>query len=251
MAELEIPDSANIGNVDQRLVASAKLAARSFPYRVRVTPSGGANRRRGTKNHPKGRALDVQIFDANGKALPNLRNASSFRVYEAWAQSVYRAAQKVAPDIVPKMRFGGYFQQGVSYDQMHVDITGGSMALGSWEGGLNAAGKRGLPGAQSAGLGAGALPSTATAYASEGSSDPFGVGGFQASRTIAAKAVDDVVAEIAAGYPKSVASPVPNALAAKSIADLIARAVPFSPAKVVPFSPAAATCASPCRRPPE
>src|SRR3990167_1156555 len=114
MAELEIPSSANISRVDRRLLESAQQAARSFPYRVRVTPSGGANRRGRTKNHPTGRALDVQIQDPKtGKWLGNLRDASSFRVYEQWAQSVYRSAQQIHPEIVPDMRFGGYFRQGV------------------------------------------------------------------------------------------------------------------------------------------
>ncbi len=149
---LEIPSSANFEKVDPRLQDMVKTAAQRFPYRVEVTPDGGFNSRvEVTPHHPRGLAIDVLIYDENGKELPRLRHGPSFRIYERWAQTVRQVLLEKYPELTDKLRFGGYFHQGESYDQMHLDISGGGMALGSWERGLYD--PELLPGAVSIGTG--------------------------------------------------------------------------------------------------
>lgn len=158
---------ARLRGVDPRLLESMDNAASRYiaanpGYRVEVTPRGGMRDQKpgGTTNHPKGRALDVQIYDntrstsyPNGKPLPNLRSAKSFRDYEQLMQAARQYQLANYPELTDTTRFGGYFRQGVPYDQMHIDITSGNTALGNWRGGLNRQGLSGLPGAVSVGMG--------------------------------------------------------------------------------------------------
>jgi hypothetical protein len=145
----------NIDKVDSRLTGALERAAEKF---ARDNPgytvegfSGKKGRTSGTKNHPAGRAIDVNIIGPDGKRLGNVRNAATFRTYEALAQEVRKELDAVG--LTDVGRWGGYFQQGVAFDQMHFDLgPRDSMAYGTWEGGLNSAGLSALPGAQSVGM---------------------------------------------------------------------------------------------------
>jgi hypothetical protein len=144
--------------VDGRLVDIMDKAAQAFErahpgFHVEVI-SGLASRKSGTRNHPTGRAIDVQIIGPDNKVLPNKQHAPSFRAYEELGQLGRLYQTQKYPDLNNKYRMGAYFKQGVPFDQMHYDISGGGMAYGTWEGGLTKEGRRALPGAKSVGMSA-------------------------------------------------------------------------------------------------
>ncbi|MCP4386539.1 MAG: hypothetical protein GY798_34870 [Hyphomicrobiales bacterium] len=142
---LEEPASARIKNVDWRLVEIVREVARTFPYRVAVTPDGGANSREsGTRNHPTGRAIDIQIYDASGRPLGNFQSAATFHFYEDFAHRARRYQRQRFPELDDTFRFGGYFGGDYTFDQMHLDISGGGMSQGSWEKGLSEGGRKRL-----------------------------------------------------------------------------------------------------------
>lgn len=157
---LDIRAGSNFAGVDPRLQDILQIAATNFPLRVEAF-SGATGRSSGTRNHPTGRAVDVVIYDEKGNALPNspadarrkgVDLGPAVRVYEQFAQMAREVQTQKYPELDSKMRWGGYFRQGVSYDLMHIDISGGGMALGSWQAGFTAAGLRGIPGAISIGM---------------------------------------------------------------------------------------------------
>src|SRR5689334_17677290 len=93
----------NIDKVDARLSAALERAARSFAaknpgYRVEGF-SGKKGRVTGTKNHPAGRAIDVNIVGPDGQPIGgpkgNVRNAATFRAYEQYAQDVRKELDAV------------------------------------------------------------------------------------------------------------------------------------------------------------
>jgi tape measure domain-containing protein len=109
--------------------------------------------------HGKGKATDVNLFDANGKKLPNYQSPATFRQYETYAQAAKKVQMRDYPELNDKFRWGGYFGGGKkkygAMDQMHFDLGGSSklgMAGGSFEGGLNAGQRSRIPGAQSIGM---------------------------------------------------------------------------------------------------
>ena len=142
---VEYPPTANVPGVDKRLVDIVRRAADQSPYTVRVTPYGGAVRgkRSATSQHvpSKGRALDIQLYDAQGRAIPNYQHAGSFRVYEEFAQTARAIQKREYPELNNKFRWGGYFSgkppKYGAMDLMHFDLGGANMGAGSWEHGLN------------------------------------------------------------------------------------------------------------------
>ncbi len=132
--------------LDPRLLDTLQRAARAFPLRVEAF-SGVAARGDGTRNHPAGKAIDVQIYDQQGNLLPSsparakamgVPFAPAFRVYEQFAQTARDIQTKLHPDM--PFRWGGYFRQGTEFDLMHFDITSNNTAYGNWEEGLTPAG---------------------------------------------------------------------------------------------------------------
>lgn len=157
---LDVREGANFGGVDPRLQDILQTAAASFPLQVEAF-SGRKGRSSGTQNHPTGKAVDVWIYGEDGKPLPNSPAAAkrmgvsfepAFRTYEAWAQTVRDVQEQKYPELTNDLRWGGYFRQGVSFDLMHIDISGGGMAYGTWANGMNAEGRRALPRAVSFGM---------------------------------------------------------------------------------------------------
>lgn len=120
------PASANMEKVDPRLVEIMQTAAYQSGMHVEVTPHGGDNpRSSGTQNHPTGRALDIQLYDANGKALGNYQDPQTFGQYEKFAQLARKYQQDKYPDLSDAFRWGGYFGGKYAKDQMHFDLSGG------------------------------------------------------------------------------------------------------------------------------
>ncbi|WP_062216626.1 phage tail length tape measure family protein [Aureimonas sp. D3] len=140
--------------VDGRLMTVIQTAAQNFPYRVEAV---SGLRPGDSRYHGKGLAADVQIYDAKGKALSNYQDASTFRVYEQFAQQAKVAQEKLFPELGKLFRWGGYFSGGKgkygALDSMHFDIGGAGMAGGSWENGLTPAQRSLWKGIQSIGMG--------------------------------------------------------------------------------------------------
>lgn len=143
--------------VDARLTgilsAAAERFARENPgYTVEAT-SGKNARKSGTQWHPGGIATDVQIMDPTGKKLGNYRDAKSFRTYEKFAQTAKAVQHETYPELDSHFAWGGYYGGRFAADQMHFDLGPTRGSLGTWEGGLNKAGRNFLPGAESIGIG--------------------------------------------------------------------------------------------------
>jgi hypothetical protein len=148
MAEFRIAPGRDgqINAVNPTLLSILKAAAANAPPNVSVVEafSGKTGRATGTKNHPRGNAVDVHLYDANGTMLPSspaeakrmgVPLAPGFRAYEQFAQTAKQAQQQIAPN--SPFRWGGYFVQGTPFDLMHFDVTSNTMAGGTWDGGLN------------------------------------------------------------------------------------------------------------------
>lgn len=140
---------ANIAGVDGRLVDISKNAAAQFAerhpgYSVQAF-SGKKGRASGTPNHPGGRAIDRQITDPDGNVLPSSPARGpigpAFGLYQELANIERQYQQSTYPDLDDDLAWGGYFQQGVAFDLMHIDLGGTRGAYGSFEEGLNATGK--------------------------------------------------------------------------------------------------------------
>jgi hypothetical protein len=131
-------------SVDPRLVNLLNQVGGAYgPYGMRLVsgyrPPGGQG---GQGYHPKGRAVDVELYDKKtGQALKNYQDPQTAAAYQQFANAAYQAAD---PELQKQLRWGGYFREGGpgSYgalDLMHFD-TGGletPMAGGSWAGGFN------------------------------------------------------------------------------------------------------------------
>jgi hypothetical protein len=126
-------------NVNPRL---AKLIEtfKYGPYGVRST---SGFRSGDPRQHGKGNALDVELYDPKtGAALNNYQDPTTFSAYQQYANELYRYAMQSDPELAKALRWGGYFSgdknQYGALDLMHFDAAGNDigMAGGSWEGGL-------------------------------------------------------------------------------------------------------------------
>lgn len=143
--------------VDNRLTDILNTAAQSFPgYKVDAI---SGLRPGDPRFHGQGLATDVQITDLlSGKLLGNYQDASSFRLYEQFAQTARSVQMAKYPELADQFRWGGYFGGGQgkygALDTMHFDLAGGRVGMGggSWANGLTSA-QRGLwPGIDSRGM---------------------------------------------------------------------------------------------------
>ena len=155
-----IPNVPQAKNVDPRLFNILNAAGKNLPegWSWNVTPSGGF-RPDDPRFHGKGMAVDVQLVDDQGRALPNYQNAAAFRAYEQFAQAARKAQLDLHPELSDQLRWGGYFSGPVgkygAKDLMHFDLGGNRVPMGggSWETGLYDRERRYLPGAKSVGMG--------------------------------------------------------------------------------------------------
>ncbi len=119
--------------LDPRLQDIIQTAAGQFPYRVEPF-SGVSPRGTGTKNHPLGWAIDVNIYDQNGNLVPHYAGralsidqvkASPYGQFAALARQVQ---QQKYPELDSRFRAGAFFKSGVNPgDLMHFDISGGML----------------------------------------------------------------------------------------------------------------------------
>jgi hypothetical protein len=125
-------------NVNAKLMDILQTAATAFPLHVEAT-SGLAPRSTGTRNHPTGRAIDVQIYDQNGTPIANYAGnpfgvkseeaAAAYPIYEQFAQVAKQVQEQKYPELSQQFRAGLYFTGGVNPgDLMHFDVSGGILA---------------------------------------------------------------------------------------------------------------------------
>ena len=127
---------------DPRLGEIMQAASTTLPagWNVQLTSS----LRPGDKRfHGKGQAVDVQLIDPDGKKLANYQDASTFGIYQKFANAARQAQEKLHPDLSNTFRWGGYFggpkgKYG-ALDLMHFDTGGAGMAGGTWNEGLKQA----------------------------------------------------------------------------------------------------------------
>ncbi|MDX0500742.1 hypothetical protein GOC68_32110 [Sinorhizobium medicae] len=144
--------------VDARLMHILDVAAQWTPeYRVEAFSGYRAG---DPRFHGKGIACDVRLVNRiTGQALPNYQDASSFREYEKFAQTVRRVQMELYPDLKGELRWGGYFSgpkgKYGAMDLMHFDLGGDKTGMGggSWENGLTKSQRAIFRGAESVGIG--------------------------------------------------------------------------------------------------
>lgn len=109
--------------VDPLLVDAIKAAASVYPGKAEIFSS---TRPRGDKgNHSSGNALDVRLYDKNGKVIPEHFNkkwhgggSDQAHVYERFMQDAVAWGEHVNPGFANETRWGGNFGEG---DWMHLD----------------------------------------------------------------------------------------------------------------------------------
>jgi len=144
-----------VDGVDPGLFQTVKEATKYLPPGYSAQMTSGF-RQGDPRFHGQGKALDVQLIDPQGRALPNYQSAPYFRSYEQFAQVVHQLQPQFAPN-APPIRWGGYFPGTASVygakDLMHFDVgLNGQMGGGDWDTGLYDREKNNLPGAVSIGL---------------------------------------------------------------------------------------------------
>jgi hypothetical protein len=134
--------------VDARLIDIIESTAAQSPYNVELF--SGKRNGGGRSRHDHGKAIDIVLVEPKtGRKVPNLgAGGTAFQAYEQFAHQARAIQTKKYPKLNSAFRWGGYFgpTSGLNptgADLMHFDIKrGGAMSRGSWEGGLNATGKR-------------------------------------------------------------------------------------------------------------
>lgn len=127
---------AQINDVDPQLLQILRTAAERAPPTIsRVEAfSGLTGRSTGTKSHPGGYAVDVQLYDMQGrpvdnyigKAAPTAKERADYAIGEQFAQTVRVVQMENYPELADQMRWGGYFMGGPNpQDMMHFDLAGG------------------------------------------------------------------------------------------------------------------------------
>ena len=108
------------------LVDTVRNAARVLgpDYKVEIISSADTRDKTNTPWHPSGRAIDIQIYGPDGKAIPNEGppNVPGWDVYE----KVGAAARAYAQDKYPNqhLTWGGHFNTGTAFDRMHFQSGG-------------------------------------------------------------------------------------------------------------------------------
>jgi hypothetical protein len=129
--------SPQLSNVDPRLrdmlgAAKNKFEERNPGYRVMATSGyrGGT----GQSQHGKRDAIDVQIFDPNGRAISNRGNDPT-GLYRQYARLTYGVQRSIYPELNGRFAWGGAFGTqlggGGPPDLMHFDLGG---ERGHWTG---------------------------------------------------------------------------------------------------------------------
>jgi hypothetical protein len=143
-------------NVDPGLARAIEETSRSYKKHRVEAFSGRAPRPKNPSSlHPRGRAVDVNLFDPeSGALLPNIGNHPQSAVaYQQYANAVYQWALENDPELAKELIWGGYFAGG-NWPQDYMHFQRGGHALGgSWEGGFTPAVMKKLGLTSSGGLG--------------------------------------------------------------------------------------------------
>lgn len=135
----------NIEGVDPRLVSVIKSSSNDLPEGFTVKMISGKDpRETGTLNHPNGLAMDVQIYDNEGKLVPHNKNSPRWKYYEM----LYRSSNIRGKEMYPDQEFiwgGAWISNAAGRgDPMHYqivnrDVVGTSTSSGrySFESGLD------------------------------------------------------------------------------------------------------------------
>jgi hypothetical protein len=131
--------------VDPRLADIAAQASGHLPDGWRAEVISGY-RPGDPLRHGHGDAVDVQLYDENGRPLPNYQSPANFRTYEQFAQNARKVQTQLYPELNDSFQWGGYFHNGGlghygAADLMHLSIGDETARAGDWEHGLNAVGK--------------------------------------------------------------------------------------------------------------
>lgn len=113
-----------IEGIDPKLVNVMKEASKDLPENWQVSMISGKDARStGTKNHPGGIAMDVQIYDADGKLMPYDRNSPGWKHYEKLYRSVVIRGKEMYPE--EEFIWGGAWQSKAAGDgdPMHYQIV--------------------------------------------------------------------------------------------------------------------------------
>lgn len=114
---------ASMEGVDARLVELAKAAEQYLPKGYTIRPTSGL--RTGDAGfHGVGQASDWQIYDPDGKPIPN-RGPDKTGLYEQWARGAYTEMLKRYPYLKGKLAWGGSFETSRGsgqQDLMHLDF---------------------------------------------------------------------------------------------------------------------------------
>lgn len=125
----------DLNKVDPTLLQLVRAGAEWLPdgYRVVVTSGDRPNPSLKGSRHKGGHALDVEIIDPNGNALPNEGAPGGGPMYRRLAHGVYNEAHKISPELAAKVGWGGEFESvpptatrrgsGLA-DYMHFDLAG-------------------------------------------------------------------------------------------------------------------------------
>jgi hypothetical protein len=137
----------NKGGVNPALLAIVNGAVPSLPagYTAQITPHGGV-REYGSRPslHHSGQAVDIQIYDANGKPVSNYQSPETFSLYQQFANAARAFQQQNYPQLSNQFNWGGYFSGNIgkdakygAMDLMHFSIGNEKGLAGSWDKGLS------------------------------------------------------------------------------------------------------------------
>jgi len=134
----------NLKGVDPRLLTLLRSSTKDLPpgFHAEII-SGHDGRSTGTRNHPNGLAVDLQIFDNNGKMVRYNGNSPGWKYYESLYRSVHIRGQQMYPH--QEFIWGGAWISHAAGrgDPMHYQIRepvpGSSQSSGkySFENGLS------------------------------------------------------------------------------------------------------------------
>ena len=119
---------ANRATIRRDLVEAVEAAADRLPegYRVEVYSGARTGGLKGSRHHG-GNAIDVQIFDPQGNAIPNEGPAGGGGMYRELAHHIYNETYRRSPELANQMAWGGEFEtkpgSGIA-DYMHFDYGG-------------------------------------------------------------------------------------------------------------------------------
>lgn len=115
----------NIDEVNPKLQNVINAAAGDLPpgYTVKAISGRDSRLRTGTKNHPAGLAMDVQIYDGQGNLVPHNSNSPGWKYYEMLYRSAHIRGQQMYPD--DKFIWGGAWISDAAGrgDPMHYQIV--------------------------------------------------------------------------------------------------------------------------------